>query len=368
MSWSPHLRNFRLPGVNQNTVEPDQVTAFSILELPFRMRLGRFRRWSLQKGIEIIWLNRIHLPKASGYSVESLPLVKDRHLLNTRICILENPTELGSQELEAVRGTTFSLSTEAARLIRSEPEPGLLVFPNHDRLLEAVRRFVTLYFKYCPPEFAGDRVRPIWLDDFYSFGIVHGLCVRPPGEIVPDSFIRTLLRFENPRMDERDVGDAFWHDASAKQQRELRKSLNSAEQPDLTNQLLLLSFAFQQQFNTEMAIITAVAAVESSLFEFARNRLGPKLNNDSELIENFLREQGVSVLSQVIPRLFFRKENVPTKEIIDGVKKAITARNNIMHGKVDKEGRPKHLNQGNLGMAIGACNELIAAFKREKLR
>ncbi len=371
MGWSLHIRNFRLPEVDQEQVSTNQIAYVSVIELPFRLRLGKFVRQYVSRDhrVEIACLNRIHLPKSSGFPAEDLPLAKDRHLANTRLCVIEYSLPMTEKELEQIRSAdSFSLTTDASLLLCKQPGPQLLCFPDHEKPLSAIRRFIDLYFKHCPPRFTSDEIRPVWLDDFFSKAIVFGVCLHKADSPLPKSFLRSLLNSGNPRLEERDIGVASWHDATTSERRRFFKAIREEEEPALADQLLLLTHSYQQQHNMEMAVITVVAGLEAALLAFAEKPLGPQLADDPELTGNFLREQGASVLVQALPRLFFSKENVPNKDVFDGVSRAMRARNKIMHGKVDASGRAQHLNMGHLGTAIQACKQLIEAFERESKR
>jgi len=368
MGYALHLRNFRLPGVVQGKITPDQISYFSVLELDFRVRLGRFFRQkvSTKPQIEIACLNRIHLPKVGAYSAERLPKVRDRHLSYTRICVIENQFKVSEEEFEKIRSARpFPLSTTARVALLHAPGPQLLAFPRHEYSLPVIRNFLTHYFEACPPEFQGDRIRSIWLDDFYTFGIVFGVCLHQPNEKLPNSFVRALMLSENPRRDEIDMSTSFWNDAPREEKTKLRQALRRGGQPSFLSQLLLMTHQFQTQHNQEMAVLTAVASLEASMFQFAEKRFGPGLSKEKGLLDEFLRVEGASVLVKVIPRLFFAQENVPDNDVFKNVARAVSARNKIMHGKGDSAGNSLNLKLGHLGSAIFACRQLALAFQRE---
>lgn len=368
MGWNLHIRSFCVPGIKQDEITADQIAYVAVIELPFRLRVGKFLRTRVSKdpNLEIVCLNRIDLPKQSGYSVDKLPFVKDRRLVNTRLCVIEYSFPMSEEDIAQIRSSDpFPLTTDAGRLLREQPGPQFLCFSDPDRQLAAIWRFTDLYFKYCPPKYQGDRVRPVWLDDFFSEAVVFALCLHPRSAPLPAGFLKTLLKSENPRLEERDIGAAAWYDAPKDQMHRFLRAVRSEEQPAFADKLLLLSHTFQQQHNFEMAVITAVAALEAALFAFSQKRLAPKFADDKALTSDFLREQGAYVLVRAIPRLFFSPQNIPPQDVFDGVEEAIKARNKIMHGKVDKSGRPSHLKQGHLGAAIRACRQLAEAFERE---
>ncbi|MBV9849124.1 MAG: hypothetical protein JO250_05485 [Armatimonadetes bacterium] len=364
-----HLRNFRLPDVDQSSIQADQVAYFSVIDLPFRLRLGRYGRspMSPDGAVEVAWLNRVDLPRSQRLTTEQLPLLRDQDRLNTRLIVIENVFRVQPDEVEQIRGeATFPLTTEAAQLLTREPGPQLLVFPNHDRPLAAIRRFIDLYHAYCPPEYWGDdMVRPIWMHDYYARGIVFGVCLRPQGVPLPDRFAKVLLRSDNPfaLAEHKDLSVTFRRDAPLSQRRRLLRGLRDGEDPSLADQMLLLSHSYHEQHNLEMAVITAVAALEAAMFVFARKRLEPKLGKS--LAETFIREQGAYMLVEALPRLLFSEKNLPEEKVFKNVKNAINARNYIMHGKLDKSGKPKHLSMGHLGIPIMACKELLRAFQSE---
>lgn len=370
MGYSLNIRNFRLPGVEQSSIREDQVTYFSVIELPYRLRLGRYFRHSMDTDgtVEIACLNRVNVPKLSrsipDEAIEDLPRVRNRHLLNTRLVVIENTIPIKKEEMEQIRqAQPFSLTTEADHLLKQDPGSQLMTFPYRQTSLAAIQRFIDLYHVYCPPNSGGDMVRPVWLHDYLSLSIVFGVCLRLSNIFLPDSFVKALLRSDNLRWEEKDTQALFLQDALPAQKRRFVKSLRVGEQPTFANQLLLLSHSYLQQHNMEMALITAVAALEAALFVFAQKRLEPIMGGS--LTDSFLREQGASMLIEALPLLLFSKKNMPNADLFKTVKKAMSARNSIMHGKLDGSGKPKHLNAGYLGPLIYACKEMIEAFQRE---
>ena len=368
MGYALHLRNFRLPDVDQVSIQPDQISYFSVIELPFRLRLGRYGRSAAcpDGTIEVAWLNRVDLPLHKSLTREQIPLMRHRPQLNTRLIVIENGIPLETREIEQIReALPFPTTTEAAQLLMQDPGPQLLIFPNHKVPLATIRRFIDLYHVNCPPVYQGEMVRPIWLHDYWSLGIVFGLCLRVQGDVVPNSVVKILLQSDIPPAleERRDMSVSFGRDAPPDQRHRLLRSLRAGDDPSLADQLLLLSHSYHEQSNMEMAVITAVAAMEGAMFVFARKRLEPKLGKS--LTETFIREQGAHMLMEALPKLLFSEKNMPSAVVFEDAKKAVTARNNIMHGKLDKSGKPKHLATGHLGTAILACNELLKAFRRE---
>ena len=370
MGYSPHIRNFRMPGVDQRQITAEQVAYFSVIEMPYRLRLGRYFRCSLDPldGIEIVAFNRVSLPKVGKAHVGNIPIVKDHHLLNTRLVVIQNTDVVGAKEVGLIHHSEhFPLTTQATRLLREQPGPQLISMPDQ-RPLFAIRRFIELYHVHCPPVYVDDMVRPIGLHDFFTEGIVYGFCLRPSGTCLPDSFLKVLLRSENPRQEEMDLGALMLRDAPLGQRRRFIQSLKSGKQSSLSEQMLLLCHSFQAQHNMEMAVITAVAGLEAAFFVFAHKRLEHKLGI---ITDEFLREQGASTLIKVLPRLYFADQNLPTADAFKLVQQAITARNQIMHGSnrlLDGSGKPKYLNRGHLGTAIEECKNLTLAFGRESNR
>jgi len=114
-----------------------------------------------------------------------------------------------------------------------------------------------------------------------------------------------------------------------------------------------------------MALITAVAAMEAGVSLFARARMDKVL--EPGLTSSLLREQGMMTMIEVIPRLFFSNRSWPDRELLEQVKKAISARNDIMHGKNTQKGKPKILEKkdGEIANLTYACRLMIEALARE---
>lgn len=361
-----------MPGFDQTAVEAEHVGFLSVIELPFRVRLGRYFRKAVSPdcSLEIACWNRIRIPRFGNprkpVNAEQLPRVADRHLLNTPLAVIENKAKQTEDDLAKIRSANpFSLTTDATQLLRGRPGVQLICVPDMSTHLAAIRRFVELYFRYCPPEYRQELVRPLWLHDYMSQLVVCGVCLHHPAARLPDGFVKALLQSGRSDLAERDLDALFRADAAVLQRRRFAQALRGGEQPAFADQLSLLTHFFLEQFNYEMAVLTSVAALEAAVFAFARARLGSSLQDDPGLLGQFLRDEGASSLVQVLPRLFFSPVNLPSTEDFMNVKRAISARNRIMHGKVDGSGKPEHENMGHLGSAVCACLRLAEAFQRE---
>lgn len=132
------------------------------------------------------------------------------------------------------------------------------------------------------------------------------------------------------------------------------------------DRLWFLAESSLTQGNEEVAVITAVAALEAAVSVYARKRIEPKLG--SSLMNTMLREQGMYMLVQTLPKLFFLPKNCPTEHEMGFVRTAIEARNALMHGKHDKNGFPAFYKQQNYGREVMACRSVLLAFLAESRR
>lgn len=362
MSYSLHLRCFIEIGVDQGRVERDQIAYISVVDLPFRLSLGDYFRFpSGDDGVfEVAGLNRFSLPAKKQYRVEDLPLKSDRHLVNTRVAVVQQPFPV-DDDLKVIRESPYVRpASKAAAWLKSDPGTQMLILPPSGRHTEVLRQFVELYYIHCPPEWQGHGLRPIWGHDFLERHVVFAGCLTKPGGRVSNGLLKALLRSENPYRDEVDLGATLLTDVARSARARLAKALRT-EVPSLADRLGMLSDSYSAHQNQEMAVITAVASLEAAVNVFARSQLEPRLGRS--LTEQLLREQGMYVLIQVLPRLLFPSDAQPSEETSRRVLEAISARNALMHGKHDRSGNPTFFTKGHLGREVYACREMKRLFE-----
>lgn len=362
-----HLRLFRAKEVDQSRIEGNQFTTVTVLELPFRLRLGQYFRANLgnTSGVEVVVLNQIPIPRKESYRITELSTVEQRPLLNSRIAVIQSPSVPSDEELAEIRDSGPIPTFEQARkLLLQPPDAQVMIFPELTRTLKQIQSFIEIYYYSCAPTILGHGVRPVWIDDLISGQIVFATCLLSPGEKIPDRFLRVLLNSQNPRRQEKDMSWTHLKDDSPGDRRKFRKRLRS-DSPELSEKLLFLSDSYAAQHNHQMALITAVAAMEAGVSLFARARMDKVL--EPGLTSSLLREQGMMTMIEVIPRLFFSNRSWPDRELLEQVKKAISARNDIMHGKNTQKGKPKILEKkdGEIANLTYACRLMIEALARE---
>ena len=365
MGHALHLRCFIEPGVDQSKVEATQLAYVSVIDLPFRLLLGEYFRFAIgDEGVfEVAGLNRFPLPAGKTYRVDDLPLKSEGHLVNTRVAVVEQPFLVDAAGLKLLRESQFLPTTsEAATLLSSDPGPQTLIFPQSGKHTKVLRRFVELYYIHCPPRFHGHDLRPIWEDEFLDRHVVFTGCLTKPGGRVPNGFLKALLRSENPRQNEVDMGAHALQDEPRAARIRFARALRT-ETPTLADRLWMLADSYAGHQNQEMAVITAVAALEAAVNLFARSRLEPILG--SSLTGQLFREQGMHALIQALPKLQFPSHAQPSEETTSLVLNAITARNALMHGLHDKGGNPTFFNKGNLAPAIRACRDMMRCFEAQ---
>jgi hypothetical protein len=143
----------------------------------------------------------------------------------------------------------------------------------------------------------------------------------------------------------------------------------------LQQQFLYYEVAFKarkelRDGNFDMALINAAVAFESAHNEYIRQWLMPRIQargfdpkKANEIVENYLREQGIAATSSVTPFLLLPERLVPTIELYEGMRRGIALRNSIMHGKT-KGGRheDRRFNRRELESSTSALLEVYEIY------
>lgn len=365
MGYSLHCRFFVEPGVEQATVELRQIAYVSVIDLPFRLALGDYFRYVTgDDGVfEVAGLNRFSLPTKKQYRVEDLPRKSDRNIVNTRVAVIQQPFPVNGDDLKIIRVSPYvRLTSQAETLLKSDPGTQTIIFPPSPKHTEVLRRFIELYYVHCPPRYQGHDLRPVWEHDFFDRHVVLTGCLTKPGKRVSTKFLKILLRSENPLRNEVDLGVLGLRDVEKSAKTRFARALRT-EVPSLAERLWMLADSYAGHHNQEMAVITAVAAMEAAVNVYTRVRLEPHLGRG--LTEQLLREQGMYTLIQALPKLLFPPAALPSEETTRLVLEAITARNALMHGKHDKSGKPTFFTKSHLGAAIYACGKMKKCFEAQ---
>ena len=319
----------------------------------FRFKIGS------DSVFEISGLNRFSIPRDKNFNVDELPAQSDKNIVNTRIAVIEHPVFVSGESIQHFRESdSIYLTSDAESLLRKEPGPQILTYPS-DKDINILRQFIELYYLHCPPRYLGHNVRPLWAHDFLDRHIVFTGCLIKKGRSVPDSFLKTLLRSENPRKNDVYIGAVHESDVLETDKKRFSDALKN-EVPSLSDKLWILADSYAGHDNQEMAVITAVASLEASINIYAQVCLETKLGN---LKDDFIKKLGIYGLIEILPKLMFAKGSLPSDTTIALVKKAIEARNALMHGKHDRDGNPTFFNKGHMGEAIYACRDLKNFFE-----
>jgi hypothetical protein len=269
--------------------------------------------------------------------------------------VVPDLVELGAE-------TDIPFTDSADELLRQHPGAQPMILPDLDALLICLQGFVETYYKACPPEFTSHGIRPVWITDLIGGHILLATCLMGLDEAVSDEFLECVLASSNSRYEEKHLGAGFLQDDPDESISKLKETLRTAR-PNMSDSLMFLSDSYRSQHNIQMACITAVAALEAAISEFARSKMMQTLGKS--LTKELLREQGMSIMIQAIPKLFFSPPNVVTDELVDQVGGAIKTRNAIMHGRQDGEGKAvvNSMNVGEIYRQVEACSTFIAELR-----
>ncbi len=122
------------------------------------------------------------------------------------------------------------------------------------------------------------------------------------------------------------------------------QALLSSHEENLHHELMLVAKNLMFQRQASIALLVAMAALETVHGAFLREALGAALPDEegekSRVINDFMREQGFYALVRISPYLFLEPGERPTRGDIELCMKGIEIRNAVMHGLV-KKGRFK---------------------------
>jgi hypothetical protein len=122
------------------------------------------------------------------------------------------------------------------------------------------------------------------------------------------------------------------------------QDLLSSHDSNLHHELAVMAKSLMVKSQPAMALLIAIAALETVHGAFIRQVLGATLPDDEGstdgLINDFMRDQGFYALIRISPYLFLEPSERPTREDVKKCTKGIEMRNAIMHG-LARKGRYK---------------------------
>lgn len=332
-----HRAQLQLGGVSLARVTEDQVRVGFILRLPFRLRVGKLRRFKCdwEGPSEVCLRNALDIPNGTDTS-EILRQPRGSHeaLWTDALIMLERP-KVQESDLEALR--------------KSEELPELAptnLTGSAFQATKALNQVIIAYSTSTKQLWGGKPLRMLSDTEFFERLRWEITILCPKGYVLQDSDILQLFNLRPDRelislgtlvgyLDDLGEEDLASIEGSLVRQREF----------------IFYESAFQA--NSKMverdfvgALLMAVVALEGAHAAFVRHVLLQQLrpleeNRIRELVGNFLRVEGLHTLCQVTPFLLMEEGERPTPEVLKQCVKGIEMRNDIVHAKTNAKGRYK---------------------------
>jgi hypothetical protein len=296
-------------GTNLEAIAKQNIKAGFLLDLPFRLRVGKLRRFSfdLDGPIELCLQNPVDIPAGTDHMQATQELFRSggfRSAFSQALIVLRRP-RIEAEELKAIQEAVSQPEMHVGGLTR-----------NAFQALKSLNAFLVAYHSATGQMTGGSHLHKLSDMDFFD---------NLRWEL-------TILCPENHHFDDEELLQCF----DLKPERGIRAGEQSTGQLDdlpeetfaqFDNAIshyadyLFYELAFEaksRMFERDFvgALLLAVVALEGAHAAFLRYSLTQKLPTDkaNELIENLLRDAGLYNLYQVTPFLLMDDQERPSVE------------------------------------------------------
>jgi hypothetical protein len=336
MSYRAQLQFGR---VNLGQLTEDQVRVGFILRLPFRLRVGKLRRFKCdwQGPFEVCFRNALDIPNGTDTSEVLRQLQGSYEALWTdALTIVEEP-RVQESDLEALRKSEES----------PEPSPTNLT-GNAFQAIKALNQLIIAYSTATKDLWGGRPLRTLSDIEFFERLRWEITILCPKAHVLREA---DILQLFNLRPDREFISLG-----------QLTGDLDDLSEEELAGiggmlirqqEFVFYEFAFQAKSKMVErdfvgAVLMAVVALEAAHAAFVRHALSQRLERlkkartaEAKLVNNFLREQGLYTLYQMTPFLLMEEGERPSPEVLRACGQGIQMRNDIMHALTNAKGQYK---------------------------
>jgi hypothetical protein len=335
-------------GIDLSTITEDNIRVAFVVRLPFRLRLGRHRRYIYDDQFEIWIRNKVNLPPGTTFQ-QAMPYLKTAagqlspDILFSEALIVNRKVKVNPASLEPVRKTT-----------KNDEIPPIECEKKYFLALKALNDFLVAFHTATKEMFGGTAIRRLSNMEFFNRLRFEITLICPAGAEVDTELAEELLNSQVER--EIVVGHQFtgeWGDVAEDRLGFIQRAL------ELQEIFIFYEFAFEAKSRMVEedyvgALLYAVVAFEGAHATYLKLGLDRKFSfiTDegerekvvNERAERLLKEAGISAIYRLTPVLFMDEDERPSEEDLEKCGKGITMRNEIMHS-VAKKGRYKLRNR-----------------------
>ncbi|MFC1718605.1 hypothetical protein ACFL6S_33430 [Candidatus Poribacteria bacterium] len=320
-------------GFDFANINKEDIRFGHILNLPFRIRLGKLYRHQFMfrdKPFEIVLYNKYLMPQ--GTDIRQLARdKKSSDALWTQALIIVKHPKISIDCLNNIRNY-FSKEGQAPFIIKS-------VFP----AIEALNYFLVAYATCAELIFGG---RPLYLlrakEVIIDSPLLEIVILYPSKEELTDD---TCLKAFDVKFSGTIYGDSpttIYGDLDDLQVDEIRVLIDEhlRSQQSLIHHKLVFE-AKSKMINEDYngALLLAVSALEAVHSAFVQQEFRLRLPKyDNKLVNDFIRELGMSLCNKITPYLLMEQDERPEPELIKQVGHGLTIRNEIMHSLKNNKG------------------------------
>ena len=361
MSWVTLLIQ---DGFDLRSLRPENLYVGIVVDLPFRLRLGRFHKETLYSDmheVQLGFLNRIDVPTEEvARSVQHTEQFR-KGFASTAVAFV--PLRKPSPELlEGLRNSNGV----------GEPPP----YPGATNELMAVRnaisRFVIAYSHAGRQWWGGTTLRRIPDMDFFHSIQWQVTYILQPDFIFDEGDFRALAERKPPRYLKTSSGIVpEYHDLGDEIRPRISELLKEQDN-QLYQELAFEGRSRMIDSDFTIGLLMAVASLESAHAAFVQQRLKrtlPSRANAGKLADDMLRELGVSLSLELTPYLFLDEGDWPDHELVTRAKMSLNMRNEIMHALRNAKGTYKARTRPIVDLSNGTVAALdLAEYFMKQVR
>jgi hypothetical protein len=346
------------------SLQTDNLYVGIVVELPFRLRLGRFHKEVLvseSHEVQLGFINRIDVPTENvAESIQHTEAFR-KGFATAAVALVP----IRKPSLELLEGLRSWDGT-------GDPPP----YPGATDELSAVRsaiaRFVVAYSHAGRQWWGGTTLRRIPDMDFYHSVQWQVTYVLPAHASFDEDDFRALADRTPPRYLKTSSGMASgYHDLEVEAISRISHLLKEQES-QLYQELAFEGRSRMIDSDYTIGLLMAVASLESAHAAFVQQRLRtalPPKANAGKLADDMLRELGVSLSLDLTPYLFLDEVDWPDPELIQRAKKSLNMRNEIMHALRNSKGVYKARTRPKMDLAHGTVAALdLAEYFMKQVR
>jgi hypothetical protein len=311
-----------------------EVRIGSILRLPFRFRTGPVFSLDLPSDpLATVWLrNRVDVPEGTPWE-DVQRLAENAGVLDVHESVRFPLDVLNTDALVVIEGQVFR-EQDLVKIRRGEM-PSTLANRYSDTL-RLFNEFVCAYVGATKQLFGGSPIRMFTDSEFGDTMRVYARIVCPRGYVLTEANALEMLNWRPGQVHlatKQYTGS--WNDFPSAQIAGIGKHFRAQQQHAFFEIALKAKMAMVDR-DPVVALVLACAALEGAHAAFLRQATQQQLSGapkSDELLNNLLREQGIHTLFRLTPFLFMTPQQRPAADVLEGCRKGLEMRNDIMHIK-----------------------------------